>query len=487
MLCAGCHRGFLHEGTGTDTFLSGIDEPGGWRGSAWAGSHANRIDPGLEGRDCRGCHMTREAVTLDFARGEDGMIASHRFAGGHSALAAARGDEAQLEWVRARMATAATLDVMPLPVASEGGSLALDVVIRNVGVGHRFPGGIRDARDHYVTIEVRDATGRLVLREGAEEDPRTLALRTEVVDEDGVIETAHRTRRLRALAADHTIPARDAAVVRYAVESATLPLTVTAELVARRHRPGLRELACEASRSRRGRAFLAASPEPIDGCAEEPLMVLAHVERTITGQDEIEPARLYDHALGLLHDVSEHLDDARPSLEAALAANEAPELEAAILVALAELEGREGRLEQALTHAEAAEALIGPHPAIDRARGRAYAQVWRWAEAEAAYEAVTERAPNDTEAWRDLARARGSLRDDRGALEATARGLMLQPRDEGLLRTQALALAALGDEREDAARAAYLECRRPDDETSLRFSCDRDPLCAAARSPLPRF
>lgn len=491
-LCASCHRGFLHEGSGTATFFPGIDEPGAWRGSAWGGQHAARIDGAAEARDCRGCHMTVEPAPTDFAGGEDRVIASHRFAGGHSALASALGDPDQLRRVVARMETAASIDVVAIdddgpldgPV---NGELSLDVVVRNIGTGHRFPGGIRDARAHHVRITVTDASGRVVLEEGGEESERTLALRTEVVDETGTIETAHRTRVFRALAADHTIAARDAAVVRYRIDPvARLPLTVEVALVARRHRPGLRALACEASRSERGRAFMAASVRPIDGCAEEPEIVLAHGEHTIAEDGPLPSApRLYVHALGLLHDISEHLDDARPSLELARASDDEA-LRAAVLVALGELEGREGRLEEALARADEAEALFGHHPAIDRVRGRAYAAVWRWGDAAAAYAAVTEAAPLDTEAWRDLARARGSIGEDRLALTATARGLMLQPRDEGLLRTQALALEALGDPRATEARAAHLWCRRPDVETSLRFSCDRDPLCASRRAPLPR-
>jgi predicted Zn-dependent protease len=233
---------------------------------------------------------------------------------------------------------------------------------------------------------------------------------------------------------------------------------------------------------------MASTDRPIDGCAEEPEIVLARAEHVVAEDGALpSPARLYVHALGLLHDVSEHLDRARPSLELARSSAEDPALEAAVLVALAELEGRQGRTAEALARADEAEALFGRHPAIDRARGRALSAVWRWEEASAAYARVTEDAPLDTEAWRDLARAWGSLGEDRPALSATARGLLLQPRDEGLLRTQALALEALGDPRASDARAAFLWCRRPDDETALRFSCDRDPLCAERRAPVPHF
>ncbi|HNH46789.1 MAG TPA: multiheme c-type cytochrome, partial [Myxococcota bacterium] len=57
-LCASCHRGFLGPHTGSPEVLGGIDEPGQWRASAWAGSHAARLEPELlPKRECRSCHM----------------------------------------------------------------------------------------------------------------------------------------------------------------------------------------------------------------------------------------------------------------------------------------------------------------------------------------------------------------------------------------------------------------------------------------------
>ena len=497
VLCASCHRGFLHEGSGTRTFFPGIDEAGAWRGSAYGGQHAQRIDD-VEARDCRGCHMTLEASPTDFASDAEGMLASHRFAGGHSALAQALGAD-QLAWVRARSATAATIDVIPsvdgspldpgTPVA-RGADLVLDVVIRNVGTGHRFPGGIRDGRDHRVVLRVTDARGRVLA--SVDGDDETLVLRTEIVDEDGALETAHRTRRFAALVSDRTIAPRDALMARYELtlpRDAALPLSVRAELVARRHREGLRTLACEASRSERGRAFLRASERPIDGCGEEPLLSLAETVVEV-GDDEagaLSWERLYVHGLALLHEVSERLEDSRPSLTLALERAPTERDRARVLLALAELEGRQGRTDEALSLADRAEALVGSHPAIDRVRGRALAQVWRWEEAEVAFTAVAEASPLDTEAFRDLARARGSLGDEAGALAAAVSGLSLLPRDEALLRTQALSLSALHDPRATEARAAFLWTRRPDDETALRFACDRDAECASTRFPVPHL
>jgi Flp pilus assembly protein TadD len=112
-------------------------------------------------------------------------------------------------------------------------------------------------------------------------------------------------------------------------------------------------------------------------------------------------------------------------------------------------------------------------------------QVWRWPEAARALARVTEGAPGDTSAWRDLARARMSAGDARGALDAVRSGLALQPRDEGLLRCEALSLEAMGNNESAAARAAFLTYREADETTASRLACDRtEPLCARDRQPV---
>ncbi|MBN8610925.1 MAG: hypothetical protein J0L92_10095, partial [Deltaproteobacteria bacterium] len=135
--------------------------------------------------------------------------------------------------------------------------------------------------------------------------------------------------------------------------------------------------------------------------------------------------------------------------------------------------------------------------AIDRARGHAEAQVWRWAEAADAFGRVAAAAPLDTEAQRDHARALGSLARGEETLTATALGLRLFPRDEQLLRSQSLALGDLDaggrtdalvqlpDDALDRSRAAFLRYRRPDDETQLRLACEQSAVgCAQDRLPV---
>jgi tetratricopeptide (TPR) repeat protein len=521
VLCASCHRGFLGPDMGNPHHLGGIDDVTPWQRSGYAGSAATRIDEPVEERSCQGCHMPEGPAPRGDMAADAGRIRVHRVAGAHTALAAATGDAAQLRAARERLRGAARVDVaaaralerrerwLPADGAAvrAGETVELDVVVRNLGAGHRFPGGTVDAQDTWLEVEVRDAAGAILAEAGAahaagEDDPTAHRLRALLVDEEGTPDLRHRVHRFRAKVLDQTLAPRDAAVVRYRLEvpeDARFPLSVRARLRHRRHDRALHEAACAAQSTPRGRAFRAASARlgraPIDACRPQPITELAEAtvwigegagERAPSGgATEARWRRLFDHALGLLGDVQEHLDEARPSLEAALAAAPDAHARAMVLAQRARLEGRQGRLDAALADVRRAEARVGPHPALHRLRGDAYAQVWRWEEAAQAYRAAAEGAPLDDSRWADLARALGSAGDDRGALEAALRGLLRQPRDEGMLRSQYLALAALEVPGAEAARRAYLSHRAPDALSSLRLRCGQaDPQCAEERLPV---
>lgn len=515
-LCATCHRGFLGPDMGNPHHLPGVDEVTEWGRSVYAGSHATRLDDPIEPSTCQGCHMPEvEASDRDFAT-DDGRIRFHGVPGGHSAMAAALGDERQLAQVRSQLERAARIDVAAARSGRRStrpadgapvrpGALELDVVVRNLGVGHRFPGGTRDAQDTWIELEVRDAEGALIAEAGTRHadapDDTAHRLVAAMVDDDARVRDRHHPQHFRAAVFDQTVGPRGAQVVRYSLDvpdGVAQPLSVDARLRHRRHGRALHDAACEAQRTARGRAFADAAEalgrRAIDACAEQPTEVIATARVWLgDGADEREATggalaptfdRLHDHALALIGDVQEHLDDARPSLAAALRAAPDDASRARVHVQEARLEGRQGRLAAALAAARRAERLVGPRPAIHRARGDAYAQVWRWQPAAEAYRQAAEGAPRDESRWTDLARALGSAGMDAEALDAAERGLALSPRDPSLLRSRYLALTAL-DRPDGGARERYLAHRVPDMLSTLRLECgQRSTWCARERLPV---
>ena len=517
-LCASCHRSFLSEGTSNPHFLSGTDEPTLWARSAYGKSRLARIDDDIAEKDCKACHMPKEDARRGDAAAKDGKVSSHRFPGGHTWMAAMRGDAEQLAREVAQLQGAASVDVAAvihprdgtrsLPAdgapVTPGEPLVLDVVVKNQRVGHRFPGGTLDAQDTWLEVTVYDARGRRVAEAGTRHertghDPSAHVLRALVVGDDGAPLFGREVNRFRAVAANHTIPPRDAAVVELAFDApasldGALPLRVIARLRHRSRSLDLQRIACADSKTPWGRAFAAADGKQ-DACAPQPVTEIARSEVWI-GAGSPAPAadppawrRLRDHALGLSHAVQERLDEARPSLDRALAeveAGGAPRERAMVTWALGWLEAHEGRTEDALRRADRAEALLPGHPAIPALRGEALSLVWRWAEAVPPLEQAAKAAPGDDGAWMRLSIALGSRGGDaRATLGAALAGLKLQPRDPDLLRVEALALGALRDHRAAAAEAAYDAFRPADAIPGLKARCGTNvPGCALERNPV---
>jgi tetratricopeptide (TPR) repeat protein len=525
-LCGSCHRSFLSPETGNPSHLVGQDELGAWQRSAYAGSLASRVDEPIDAAECRTCHMPLEEASHGDAAAKAGRIRSHRFAGANTWLAAMRGDEAQAAAVRAMLKGAASIDVA-VAVAADGTrtlpadgapvvpgqSLTLDVVVRNERVGHRFPGGVVDAQDTWVEMEVRDAHGKSLAEAGeAQErsgnDPTAHRLRAVQGDEHGTPLLLRETERFRAPVFNHTIAPRDAEVVRFrfdvpaSLRAAQLPLEVTARLRHRSRDLALARAACADAKTSRGAAFdreaARRSGGSFDACAREPVTEVASSQVSLGGATAVSPAgvsamptwrRLYDHGLGMIHALQEDVGAARPSLERALEVlpAEAARERAMVLDALAEVSIREGRTDEALARLEEAEPLVPGHPALPHARGEALGNVWRWREATGPLQEAALASPLDDVLWSHLAVAYGSADDPRAALDATAHGLALTPRDADMLRVQALALERLGASPEDVARArdAFTRWRPPDDAPAVKNGCSRRfPWCALERLPV---
>ncbi len=516
-LCGSCHRAFLGEGTGNAHHLIGQDDFTPWQQSAYAGSRAHLLDEEVPAKDCRGCHMPREAAPEGDPGAKNGTIASHRFLGGHTWLAAMRKDEETLAQTRALLEGAASIDIAAMlhpdgkrslpadnaPVAP-GERAVIEVVLRNQHVGHRFPGGTLDAADAWIEIEVRDATGALVAEAGREhektgDDPSAHRLRSMVVGDDGKPLVQRETNRFRGTAFNHTLLPREAEVVGYSFEApaaqSAFPLRVVARLRHRSRSLPVQEAACASTRNARGKSFAAAGAD-LDACTPQPVTTIAEAEAWIgEGSQARKPERaprptwkrLYEHGLGMIRALQEKRDEARPSLEAALGMLEGspdPRPRAMVLGALGMLAGRQGRVEEALAWLDKAAPLAPDHPAIPYLRGDALATVWRWEKAAPPLAEAAEKTPGDDSVWALLAIARGSANDPPGALVAAQRGLVIQPRDHDLLRIQALSLEALGAPEAEVRGAweAWNRFRPADVIPRVKAKCSATvPGCALER------
>ncbi|HTR49925.1 MAG TPA: multiheme c-type cytochrome [Kofleriaceae bacterium] len=495
-LCVGCHRGFLSPdmGAGMPVHLTGLDEPGAWRSSAWAGNGMGRVDA-VQPKNCIDCHMEREPASAAEYGAKSGTIASHRFLGGHTWMAAMRGDLDQLHRTQAKLEGIASIDVQPAPLVA-GGARSFDVVVRNLLVGHRFPGGVLDIQDTWIEVEARDAAGRVIAQSGQahERDARdeeAHVLRTLVVDEHGEVLEHHEMAKFRTQIATQTIAPRDASVVRYALPEGVTAATVTARLRHRSRTLAMQDEVCRAAKTATGQKFLAgakgARDVVLDPCKPQPITLIAETTVAVGAKSTDSPSsweREYVHGMALVAVVTERLDEARAVLEQAL--HDAPDgsAQAMVLVQLAWVADKQGRADDALALVAYARALLAPKsPAVlDAIAAEAQMRVWKFDAAVAPAAAAAKRAPGNAAAWTMLARCYGSVGDDADELAAATTGLELAPRDPDLLRSQATALAALHRPEAPAALAAYDRFRSPDASAELRISCAADSArCARDR------
>lgn len=530
-MCGTCHRAFLDESTGNAHHLVGQDDATPWQRSVFAASEGARIDEAVPEKDCRGCHMPRVPAKEGDAGAKNGTVASHSFLGAHTWLASMQSDAELVERARAFLADRVRVDVAGVrheggghelvaaaPVALVPGEQAVvDVVVRSLDVGHRFPGGVMDAQDTWIELAIDDARGRRVADAGADHessgvDPTAHTFSSYMAGEDGARMLVRETHLFRAPVYNHTIPPRDAAVVGYAfvapTDPARYPLKVTARLRHRSRRLELQAAACADTRTPRGRAFgqvgLKKVARAIDACRPQPVTDLARAEVLLSIQGKPvapraggEPrhvafARRFDYGLGLSHALQERLDDARLPLGAALEIAETARERAMVLGALAQVASRQGRTDETFALADRADAAareagMRPPPAMQRARAEVLASTWRLAEAAPLFLDVATRSPRDDAAWAAAAVAFGGAGDPRAALDAARRGLSVAPRDGDMLRVQALSLVALGAAPAlvAPAEAAFLERRTPDDAPQIRARCSaRVPGCANERVPV---
>jgi len=442
-----------------------------------------------------------------------------------------RGDDAQVARLQAKLVGVASIDIAGALVDGHwhlpadgapvvlGGRASVDIVIRNLLAGHRFPGGVLDIQDTWVEVELADRTGMRLAESGLrhatdERDDDTHVLRTLVVDEHGEVLEHHEMPAMRTQIATQTIAPRDAQAIRYAFAipaDAQLPLTVTARLRHRSRTLAMQAEVCRAARTPEGRAFIhgakGARAVTLDPCKPQPITVIAetHLQLGAGSVSTIaRPAwqREYELGMALGATVSERLDEARTVLETAFAAAPEGMPQTMILVQLAQVASKQGRVTDALALVDRARAYFVKPPTIDQLlRGEPFVslahagpavldataadalmRVWRWADATDPARTAAAKAPGNASAWMMLARCLGSVGDDAAALIAATTGLELAPRDSDLLRSQATALAALHRPEADAALAAYDRFRSPDDAAELRIACAADsPRCARER------
>lgn len=263
---------------------------------------------------CQDCHMPLVDDREDPAADGKGMVRSHLFAAANTMLPHLRGDEDMIRKISTFLKTAARVDItqvvlpgnrrfVPAPIlrpaVKPGEIVEADVVIRNTGTGHGFPGGTVDSNEVWVDFEAKVggapaffASGKLDPATG-EVDPSAEFYRAYWMRRDGTRFVSRIASDLYTLIYVKRIGPGTADVVRYRFrvpEGATGTLELTATL---RYRKFALDVAASVARVLNSKDGKKAGAAPAG--AHETLVIQHQLE-----EEYLVPGRVFAADLGKL-------------------------------------------------------------------------------------------------------------------------------------------------------------------------------------------
>jgi tetratricopeptide (TPR) repeat protein len=473
--CQSCHKVSLSDPINEYRWLRGQDEYDNWHDSGIALNASRTFYLPPDRRVCQDCHMPPEAALRGDLAADDGTVRSHRFLAANTALPFLRGDTATLrrteEFLRAEKLT---VDIFALRTSRTGTDLAgsaasvrpgervrVDVVVRNRGVGHTFPGGTNDSNEGWLELTLLGADGEVLARSGAilEDgflDPEAHVFKAVILDSRGEAIHDRNGARIHVTAAVNVIGPGSSDVAQYAFEVPEdldgQSLTVRARLLWRKFDRAFTGFAF--AENPEGFAQFAEVPDlPVTEIAADEVRIAVGASTPMSTDRDVtvEWERYNDYGIALL--LQGNTREARDAF-ARVAEIDGGAFEGHLN--LARTAFRDGNLDLAYEHLDQVE---------NSRPGRARA-AWVWAnvlqedgrydDAVDAYRLVLDHFPSDRAAWRNLGRTlylAGRYQEALGAFEEV---LNIDPEDRVSHYHTMLSLRALGREGEaELAEAAY--------------------------------
>jgi hypothetical protein len=474
--CLSCHKVSLSEPINEYRWLRAQNEYDDWDDSGVSLNASRTFYLPATRRVCQDCHMPPVPAPLGDLAADSGTVRSHRFTAANTALPFLRGDTASLRRIEAFLRDEkVSVDIFAIRLLGDGTTsmdpgeggvpvrpgerIRVDVVVRNRGVGHTFPGGTNDSNESWLEVSVLGVDGTLLARSGGLEedgslDPLAHVFKSVLLDSEGKPIHDRNGARIHVTAASNVIGPGASDIAQYAFRvPETLDgehLTVRARLLHRKFDSRYAEFAF--NRNPDGFAGHDAVPElPIAEISVDELTVEvtgAPGSPSIGGS----PWQSFnDYGIALLLQGS--------TLEARAV------FEAVTLDSIGAFEGhlnlsraalRDGNLESAFEHLERAENVRAGDSRAAWVWANAHQEDGSYSEAADAYRYVLRFFPGDRAAWRGLGRSLYLAGRYADALEAFASALTIDPEDRVSHYHTMLCLRALGREKEASfAEAAY--------------------------------
>ncbi|MCH7573791.1 MAG: tetratricopeptide repeat protein [Candidatus Marinimicrobia bacterium] len=476
--CATCHKVSLTLPVNNYRWLRGQNEFDNWHDSGVALNASRTFYLPAEKRVCQDCHMPPELAFRGDVSARDGTVKSHRFLAANTALPFVRGDhetiariEAFLQFeklgvdifalrtpgARPLMAFAHEQTVLPA-----GAKVTVDVVVRNKGVGHTFPGGTNDSNEAWLEFTLRDEAGNLLaisgqVGEDGRLDPLAHVYKAVILDKDGNGIHRRNAQDIHVTVFANVIApgTADIAHFEFVVPSglALKKIHIQARLLWRKFDRSYTEFAYHAN-PLGFKAFDRVPDLPITEIARHDITLeVAATAPSSPANAELDGdwVRYNDYGIGLLLE-----GNTRGAAEAfAHVARLQPQSIEGPLN-LAKTAVQDGNLSKATGHLNRCEQLSPGEARVAWVWGLVLQETGEYDKAAQAYLRVLEQFPEDRAAWRNLGRTYYLDQQYSAALEAFARVLAIDPEDRIAHYHRMLCFQALGRAGDaQAAREAY--------------------------------
>lgn len=493
LYCSTCHKVSLREPVNNYRWLRGQDEYDNWHDSGISLNASRTFYLPESKRVCQDCHMPMVPAERGDVAADGGLVRSHRFPAVNTALPYVRGDTAMIRRIERFLRNERLrVDVFAVrgprregaamgidsarPALPAGDTVTVDVVVRNQGVGHTFPGGTNDSNQGWLEFTVEDGRGRTLavsgrIGEDGRLDPMAHTFKALILDEEGQPIHKRNAQDIHVAAYKNVIGpgTADLAHYRFRLPPALAgdTLTFRARLLWRKFDDKYSDFAYR-NNPEGFRRFPGGLRLPVTEIAADTVrLAVAPVgteRRRATAPEGVSWVRYNDYGIGLLLE-----GDTRGAVRAFRRVAElAPDrIDGSLNLARAAI--RDGDIERAYEHLQRVEEIDPGDARAAWVWGRAHQEDGRYGRAASAYRRVLEAFPDDRAAWRNLGRV--LYLDDRyeAALEAFGEVLRIDPEDRIAHYHRMLSLRALGREEEaEEARKAYEYYRI--DETAQRLT-----------------
>ena len=252
--CASCHTLDVPASINGHADFPLLTEFQQWRNSPFHISAQNHGG----GKRCHDCHMPE--VPSNDPAAKDGLIRSHRFAAGNTALPAFNRDIEQLQEAERFLSSGIVeleivgirrnADSMFQPLHKvtilPGDDIELKIAVQNKAVGHHFPAATVDSNEAWLSLVGKSASGEIVFKYGVLDARESLPLNTirfgaKFIDKHGnITDRRSTTTRAVAIKAQRLIPSGKTITVTMKTnvpQSTILPLQLELRLNWRKYDP----------------------------------------------------------------------------------------------------------------------------------------------------------------------------------------------------------------------------------------------------------